>query len=135
MILLTPAFPSFLSHRLHDGLLARSLPASLLGWFQTVPCRALLCRTQTRRDPREPTEPGRIHGHHGNAGTNRNEVKGPCNASGTRQYTNLHEKLPMVLTFISQYETYMKIITDSSHTKISPIPFIGNKICRWRNEY
>lgn len=41
----------------------------------------------------------------------------------------------MVLTFISQYEAYMKIITDSSHVKISPIPFIENKICRWRNEY
>jgi hypothetical protein len=51
MILLTPAFPSFLSHRLHDGLLARSLLASLLGWVPTVPCRALLCRTQTRPNP------------------------------------------------------------------------------------
>jgi hypothetical protein len=36
----------------------------------------------------------------------------------------------MFIAFISQYETYMRIITDSPHAKISPPPTIENKICR-----
>lgn len=116
-ILLTPAFPSFLSHGLHDGLLARSLPASLRGWFQTVPCRALLCLSQTQPNPRQPTEPGRIHGHHGNAVTYWNHEEGPCNSSGARQWKKIirrKKNLSMALTFISQYGNLIRIIPDSS---------------------